>query len=339
MSAMTIEILPLIWMFFLAASIALYTLLDGFSLGIGILFPFARDDHDRQLMMGSVSPVWDGNQTWLVGGGAALFAAFPKAFNLLLTALYLPLIAMLIALVFRGVAFEFYMKAKDKKPWYLAFVGGSTVAAFAQGLVLGTYVLGFDYDGSKLIVGPLHFLSWFSVMTGIAVVLAYALSASCWLLFKTEGKLRDWARARAQQLLPAVVAMIALVCAWTPVLVPEIRWLWFGWPNLILLSPVPLWIAVLSLATYAALRRPDMPDLVPFLCCIALYLITLIGLSVSLWPYVVPRALSLWEVAAPANSLLFTMVGVLLIVPIVLVYTAHAYYVFRGKVSAEDAYH
>jgi cytochrome bd ubiquinol oxidase subunit II len=336
---MNAEMLPLIWMFFLAASIVLYTLLDGFSLGIGILFPFAPSDKDRQLMMGSVSPVWDGNQTWLVGGGAALFAAFPKAFNLLLSALYLPLIFMLIALVFRGVAFEFYMKAKDKALWNLAFIGGSTVAAFMQGLVLGTYVLGFEYDGSKLVVGPLHFLSAFSVMTGIGVVLAYALSAACWLLFKTEGELRDWTRRRAQQLLPLVVGMIALVCIWTPAVVPEIRALWFGWPNLILLSPVPLWITVLALATFAALRRPDLPDLVPFLCCIGLYLITFIGLAVSLWPYVVPRVLTLWQVAAPANSLLFTMVGVLLIVPIVLVYTAHAYYVFRGKVSAGDAYH
>ena len=336
---MNADILPLIWMFFLAASIVLYTLLDGFSLGVGILFPFARNDRDRQLMMGSVSPVWDGNQTWLVGGGAALFAAFPKAFNLLLSALYLPLIMMLIALIFRGVAFEFYMKAKDKHLWYLAFVGGSTVAAFAQGLVLGTYVLGFDFDGRKLIAGPLHFLSPFSVMTGVGVVLAYALSGACWLLLKTEGELRDWARGRAQKLLPLVIAMIGLVCAWTPRLVPEIRWLWFGWPNILLLSPVPLWIGALSFATWAALRRKDLSDAVPFLCCIGLYLITLVGLAVSLWPYVVPRSFTLWEVAAPANSLLFTMVGVLLIVPVVLVYTAHAYYVFRGKVTPEDAYH
>jgi cytochrome d ubiquinol oxidase subunit II len=336
---MSTEILPLIWMFFLAASIMLYTLLDGFSLGVGILFPFARSDRERQLMMGSVSPVWDGNQTWLVGGGAALFAAFPKAFNLLLSALYLPLIAMLIALVFRGVAFEFYMKAKDKKLWHLAFVGGSTVAAFAQGMVLGTYVLGFDYDGTKLIAGPFHFVSAFSVMTGVGVVLAYALSAACWLLFKTEGALRDWARARARLLLPAVVLMIGLVCLWTPWVVPEIRKLWFSWPNLILLSPIPLWIGVLSLTTWVALSRERLPDIVPFLCCIGLYLITLVGLAVSLWPYVVPRALTIWDVAAPENSLLFTMVGVLLIVPVVLVYTAHAYYVFRGKVTAEDAYH
>ncbi len=337
---MTMEILPLVWMLFLASSIVLYVLLDGISLGVGILFPFARGDDERSLMMSSVSPVWDGNQTWLVGGGAALFAAFPKAFNLLLSALYLPLMAMLLALVFRGVAFEFHARAHDKKLWNLAFIGGSTVAAFSQGLVLGTYVLGFEYDGTRLVVGSFDFLSPFSVMTGLGVVLAYALSGSCWLIFKTEGQLRDWARVRARQLLPAVILMIMLVCLWTPWLVPEIRARWFSWPNIIMLSPISVWIGVMALTTFLVLRRSKLAnDLLPLLCCLGLYLLTLIGLSVSLWPFVVPRVLTFWEVAAPESSLLFTLVGVLLIVPVVLVYTAHAYYVFRGKVSVADAYH
>jgi cytochrome d ubiquinol oxidase subunit II len=334
------DILPLIWMVFLMLSIALYVLLDGFSLGVGILFPFARDDRQRRLMMASVAPVWDGNQTWLVGGGAALFAAFPKAFGLLLSALYLPVIVMLIALVFRGAAFEFHAHAKDKKWWDRAFVGGATLAAFSQGLILGTYVLGFEYADGKLLAGPFTFLSPFSLMTGLAVVLAYALSGACWLIFKTEGALQDWARARARRLLPAVVCMIALVCVWTPWQVPEIRARWFDWPNIILLSPVPFWIAVAAATTYWLLSRPRLPnDILPFLCCVGLYLLTLIGLMVSLWPYVVPRALTFWEVAAPASSLMFTLVGVLLIVPVVLVYTSHAYYVFRGKVRSEDSYH
>ena len=337
---MTMDVLPLIWMLFLAASIVLYVLLDGISLGIGILFPFARSDQERAVMMSTVSPVWDGNQTWLVSGGAALFAAFPKAFNLLLSALYLPLMAMLIALVFRGVAFEFHARAKDKRLWNLAFVGGSTVAGFCQGLVLGTYVLGFRYDGTKLVMGPLDFLSPFSIMTGLGVLLAYALSGSCWLIFKTEGELRERARRRARVLLPAVVGMILVVCVWTPAVVTEIRERWFGWPNLIMLSPIPIWIAVVALATYAVLRQPKLRnDALPMLCTLGLYLLTLLGLLVSLWPFVVPRVLTFWQAAAPESSLLFTLVGVLLIVPVIFVYTAHAYYVFRGKVGAEDAYH
>jgi cytochrome d ubiquinol oxidase subunit II len=247
--------------------------------------------------------------------------------------------AMLIALVFRGVAFEFYAKAEDKRRWRAAFIGGSTVAAFSQGLVLGTYVLGFEFDGVKLVFGSFDFISPFSLMTGLGVVLAYAMLGACWLILKTEGELRSWAFQQARRLLPVIVVMIGLVSLWTPWIVPEIRKLWFSWPNIILLSPIPVWILVLAAVMYRLLAKPGKADMLPFLCCIGLYLLTLIGLAVSLWPYVVPRALTFWDVAAPHSSLLFTMVGVLLIVPVVLVYTAHAYYVFRGKVSADDLYH
>jgi cytochrome bd ubiquinol oxidase subunit II len=333
------DLLPLLWMLMLSAAITLYVLLDGFSLGVGILFPFARTHEQRGVMMASVSPVWDGNQTWLVGGGAALFSAFPKAFNLLLTALYLPLIAMLVALVFRGCAFEFRLKARDTLPWSLAFAIGSGVAAFCQGLVLGTYVQGFEFDGARLVVSRWHFITPFSVMTGLAVMVAYALLGACWLVYKTEGELRDWARRQARRLLPVVVAGIGLVSLWTPYLVPEIRELWFTWPNIALLSPIPLWLAALSVLLYRLLKAQRWPDLFPMLACVALYLVTLIGLAVSLWPYVVPRSVTIWQAAAPTSSLQFVLVGVLLIVPVVLIYTGHAYYVFRGKVRLEDAYH
>jgi cytochrome bd ubiquinol oxidase subunit II len=337
---MTIEVLPLLWMVILVLAITLYVLLDGFSLGIGILFPLARRHEDRGLMMASVAPVWDGNQTWLVGGGAALFAAFPQAFNLLLSAFYLPLTAMLIALVFRGCAFEFRFKADDTLPWSIAFAAGSFVAAFCQGLVLGTYVQGFAFDGTRLVAGHWHFLSPFSLMTAVSVVIAYALLGACWLVYKTEGELRAWARQVARRLLPLVLAGIALVSLWTPYLVPQIRELWFDWPNFLLMSPIPLWLGALFVVLARLLRNgDDWPDLLPFLTCIALYLVTLMGLAVSLWPYVVPRVLTFSQAAAPASSLMFVLVGVLLIVPIVLVYTAHAYYVFRGKVRPEDAYH
>lgn len=332
------DMLPLIWMLFLVAAIGFYVLLDGFSLGVGILFPFAEPKH-RATMMGSVSPVWDGNQTWLIGGGSALLTGFPKAFHLLCAALYLPLMFMLIALVFRGVAFEFYGKAKDKRLWTAAFIGGSTLVAFCQGLILGSYVLGFEYDGRRLVFGAWDFISPFSLLTGVGVVLAYALLGACWLILKTEGELRDWSIERARRLLPLVVLMVGLVSVWTPLAVPAISERWFAMPNLILLSPIPIWTLVMAFVLYRVLKTPPKQDGLPFITCIGLYLLTLIGLGISLWPHIVPRAFTLWDVAAPPESLLFAMVGVLLIVPVVLVYTAHSYYVFRGKVRAEDLYH
>lgn len=334
-----LNILPLVWVLFMAASISLYVLLDGFTLGVGILFRFADTAQKRDLMMSSVSPVWDGNQTWLVSGGMALFAAFPKAYNLLLSALYLPILIMVIALVFRGVAFEFRSSAKTKGWWNAAFIGGSTVAAFCQGLILGTYVLGFHYDGTRIVSGTWDFITPFSVAVGFSLVLDYALLGACWLIWKTEGRLQAWAFDCARRLLPAVTVGVGAICIWMPLAVPEIGELWFGFPGILLLSPIPLWSIVLIGVLHRLLKNRVKADLLPFLSCIGLYLLALTGLGISLWPYVVPRALSFWEVAAPANSLLFTMVGVALIVPVILVYTVHAYYVFRGKVSIEDTYH
>lgn len=333
------ELLPLVWLIFLGLSITFYVLLDGFSLGIGILFRFAKTDHDRDLMMASVAPVWDGNQTWLVGGGMALFMAFPKAFHLLLSALYLPLMIMVIALVFRGVAFEFRFKAEDKTWWDRAFIGGSTVAAFCQGLVLGTLVMGFDYDGQQLQVNALDFISPFSLMTGVAVVCAYGLLGACWLIIKTEQGLQQWARQAGQWLLVPVTLAVLAVSLWTPLAVPEIHERWFSWPNIALLSPIPIWTAAAMALLLYGLRRPQRWEPLPFFACIGMFLITLAGLAISLWPYIVPRVFSFQEVAAPNASLLFTLIGVLFIVPVILLYTAHSYYVFRGKVSLQDVYH
>lgn len=333
------NVLPLVWVLFMAASISLYVLLDGFTLGVGILFRFSAKAQRRDLMMASVAPVWDGNQTWLVSGGMALFAAFPKAYNLLLSALYLPVLLMVLALVFRGVAFEFRSGAKNKTWWNAAFIGGSTLAAFCQGLILGTYVLGFEYDGERLVTGAWDFISPFSVTVGVSLMLDYALLGACWLIWKTEGALQAWAYACARRLLPLVSAGVAGVCLWMPLAVPAIGELWFQFPGMVLLAPIPLWSLVLLAVLYRLLHQPGKTDALPFVCCIGLYLLALLGLGVSLWPYVVPRALTFWQVAAPDDTLLFTLVGVTLIVPVILVYTVHAYYVFRGKVSIEDAYH
>lgn len=329
--------LALIWAGIIAFGVTLYVLLDGFSLGIGILFPFAHSDEERGLMMASVAPVWDGNQTWLVLGGASLFAAFPKAFNLLLSALYLPLIVMLIALVFRGAAFEFRGKAAEPRLWNWAFAGGALTAAFCQGLVLGTYVLGFEIQDGVAQGGAFLWLSPFSLATGFAVVAAYAMLGACWLIIKTEGDLQAWARSQAQGLFWPILGFIALVSIWTPLADAAIADRWFSWPNLILLAPVPILTTGVAGALYLALRSNN--EHAPFLLLILLYLLTLSGLTIGLWPYILPRELTVWDAAAQWESLLFLLAGVAVIIPVVLLYTTHAYYVFRGKVSAETAYH
>ncbi|HEX2238545.1 MAG TPA: cytochrome d ubiquinol oxidase subunit II [Gammaproteobacteria bacterium] len=333
--------LPLIWAGIIAFGVTMYVLLDGFSLGVGILFPFVKDDDARDLMMGSVVPVWDGNQTWLVLGGTSLFAAFPEAFSLLLSILYLPLIVMLIALVFRGVAFEFRFKAERHEIWRtiwdLSFIVGCVTAAFCQGLVLGAYVLGFNVEGRTYAGGVFDWLSPFSLMTGVAVVCGYALLGACWLLIKTEGHLQHWARQTAVRLLVVMLAFVALVSIWTPLADPDIAQRWFSWPNLLYLSPVPVLTGIVAFGFYNALRKGS--EHAPFVLCVVLYLLTLAGLAVSLWPYIVPRSLTIWQVASPPESQIFLLVGVAIIIPIILLYTANAYYVFRGKVKAEDMYH
>jgi cytochrome d ubiquinol oxidase subunit II len=338
--------LPLIWGGIIIFGITMYVLLDGFSLGIGILFPFKTNADERDRMMGSVVPVWDGNQTWLVLGGTSLFAAFPEAFALLLSILYLPLIVMVIALVFRGVAFEFRFKAERDEVWRTiwdwSFIGGSITAAFCQGVVLGAYVLGFNIEGRRYVGGALDWLTPFSLMTGVAVVCGYALLGACWLLIKTEGDLQDWARRAALKLLIVMLVFVALVSLWTPLADSSIAQRWFNWPNLLYLSPVPLLTAAVAIALYNALRRLALRrgrEHSPFLLCVALYLLTLAGLAISLWPYIVPRSLTIWQVASPPESQVFILVGVAIIIPIILLYTGHAYYVFRGKVSQEDVYH
>lgn len=333
--------LPLIWAGIIAFGVTLYVLLDGFSLGMGILFPFVSDHTERDLMMGSVAPVWDGNQTWLVLGGVALFGAFPEAFALLLSILYLPLIIMLIALVFRGVAFEFRFKAAPheiwRTVWDLSFIVGSITAAFCQGVILGAYVLGFSVQDRGYTGAVLDWVSPFSLVTGVAVVCGYALLGACWLLMKTQGALQDRARRIALRLLPVILLFVALISIWTPLAEPEIAARWFNLPNFLYLSPIPVLSGAVALSFYRALQQRR--EWVPFLLCIALYVLTLSGLAISLWPYIVPRTLTIWEVAAQSESQLFLLVGVAIIVPLVLIYTAHAYYVFRGKVSEEDMYH
>lgn len=321
----------------LLLAIGMYVILDGFDLGVGILFPFVPDDADRDRMIATISPVWDGNETWLVLGGVTLFSAFPLAYSVVLPALYAGVMVLLAALVFRGVAFEFRPRAEKRHLWNYAFFFASAIAAFAQGLVLGGFVEGFDVEGGRYIGGTFGWLTPFSLMTGLALVNGYALLGATWLILKTEGPLQEWCFRAARGLLVGMTFFIVLVSIWTPLVQPEIAALWFTLPNLFYLSPIPLVTAwcVWRAWHLLSVRR----ERGPFPFAIALFLLAYAGLGVSLWPYVVPRHYTIWDAASPPESLAFILVGVLLLLPLVLGYTVHVYRIFRGKVTQHTGYH
>lgn len=332
-----IDLVP-IWTVILAVGVFMYVFLDGFDLGVGILFPFARDDSARTLMMNSVAPVWDGNETWLILGGVGLLAAFPLAFAIIIPALYFPILLMLLGLIFRGVAFEFRQKAKRARHWWdKSFFWGSLIATFAQGMVLGNYIEGFEVTGRHFAGTSFDFLRPFALMTGVGLVFGYGLLGATWLVLKTEGELQDWARGRARFFLIGVLAFIAVVSIWTPFLKPYIADRWFSWPNVAFLAPVPVVTGLIVLALWHGLRRAH--DVLPFVCALGLFGMCYLGLGVSVWPYVVPHTITLWDAAASEKSQAFLLIGTLFLLPIVLMYTGWSYFVFRGKVRAEMGYH
>ena len=330
--------LPLIWAGILVLAVVMYVLLDGFDLGVGILFPYAPSDHDRDLMMNSVAPIWDGNETWLVLGGAGLFAAFPVAYATILPATYLPLLIMLIALIFRGVAFEFRFKAVTSRHWWdKSFHYGSVFATFAQGLVLGAFIHGFEVEGREYVGGTFEWLSPFSLLTGVALIAGYGLLGATWLVWKTTGALQDWCYRVAKRFLLAVLGFVAVVSVWTPFLGVGIAERWFSWPNIAYLSPVPVVTALTAFWLYRSLERRR--EVLPFVLSMGLFLLSFLGLGISLWPNAVPPDISIWEAASPPESQLFLLVGVAALIPLILAYTAFSYYVFRGKVTEETGYH
>lgn len=326
--------LPLLGGAVLAISIFLYVLLDGFDLGIGILFPFAPSDDCRSKLMSSIAPFWDGNETWLVLGGGGLFALFPVAYSILLPAFYIPLILMLLGLVFRGIAFEFRFKAKGyvRLFWEYAFHYGSLCAAFFQGVILGAFVQGVKTDGFRFTGHSFDWLSGFSLMTGVALVFGYALLGATWTIMKTEGKTQAWARICACYTLPYVVFFMGIVSLWVPFLSPHIFVRWFRWPNLVYLSPIPLVTFLVSLFLFLALLKKR--EVAPFLLTFLLFSLGYFGLAVSLWPWIVPYHIPVWTAAAASSSLSLILVGVGALLPFTLGYTAYAYYVFRGKTKA-----
>jgi cytochrome bd ubiquinol oxidase subunit II len=330
--------LPLVWAGLIALSVLVYVILDGFDLGIGILFPFVRSEAGRDRMMNSVAPVWDGNQTWLVLGGGGLFAVFPLAYAVIMPALYAPIIVMLLALIFRGVAFEYRFKTRRAKfLWDASFAGGSMLATFAQGIALGALVHGIPVAERAYAGGGWGWLTAFSVLTGIALTVGYALLGATWLIYKTDGELQRAAYRFAWITGTGTLALIGVVSLWTPFLNASYMARWFGWPQMLYVIPVPLLVGLCALALYRGLSSKR--QLMPFLASLGLFLLSFVGLLISFYPYIVPSSITIWSAAAPDNSLSFILIGAAVLLPLILLYTIHAYWVFRGKVGATGGYH
>jgi len=333
--------LTVAWALLLAFAVYVYVVLDGFDLGIGILYPFFPKKEDRDLMMNTVAPVWDGNETWLILGGGGLFAAFPLAYAIIMPAVYPLIIAMLLGLIFRGVAFEFRWRAGNKfskRFWDAAFIGGSTVAALTQGMILGTLLQGIEVDGRAYGGGWWDWLTPFTLLTGVAVVCGYALLGATWLNWRVDGELQHKVRVLARVFGFATMGFIGAVSLATPFLEPAYFERWFSWPQILEVSPIP--ILVVGLTLWLAKELFDeRNDWAPFFITLGLFGLCFLGLGVSMWPYVIPTSVTLWDAASPYSSQLFMFVGAIVLVPLILAYTAYAYWVFRGKLKVGDGYH
>ncbi|HFW1657864.1 TPA: cytochrome d ubiquinol oxidase subunit II [Salmonella enterica subsp. houtenae serovar [1],40:z4,z23:-] len=332
--------LSVIWFVIIVFATLMYIVMDGFDLGIGILFPMVQNADDRDVMVNSVAPVWDGNETWLVLGGTGLFGAFPLAYAVIIDALTIPLTLMLIGLIFRGVAFEFRFKATPThRPfWDKAFLFGSLLATFTQGIVVGAVINGFTVTGRAYSDGPFDWFTPFTLFCGIGLVVAYALLGATWLVMKSENPLQDKMRNLAKKLLIALLLTITIISLWTPLTHHAIAERWFTLPNLWFLLPVPLFVALFSLGAWRSLNQQHYHAL-PFVLTLGLIFLGFSGLGISIWQHIIPPSITLWQAAAPTQSQEFMLVGALLIIPIILVYTFWSYYVFRGKVQHGEGYH
>ncbi|GHA57298.1 ubiquinol oxidase subunit II, cyanide insensitive [Amylibacter ulvae] len=327
-----------IWAAIIAFAVLTYVIMDGFDLGIGILFPFLKTEHERDLAMNSVAPVWDGNETWLVMGGGGLLAVFPLAYAIVLPALYMPITLMLLALIFRGVAFEFRWRTKRWKPvWDVAFIGGSTTAAFCQGIALGALVQGIKVADRAYAGGWWDWLSPFSILTGFAVVIGYALLGATWLVMKTEGDLNAQMRKYATPLAMGTLGLIGIVSLLTPLQNPVYFERWFTWPQMAFSMIVPVLLLCATYVLFKGLRSGR--DVSPFLASLSIFILCFAGIGISFYPNIIPPSLSIQEAAAPDSSLKFALVGTVILLPLILGYTAYAYWVFRGKMDPDEGYH
>ncbi|SJZ96101.1 cytochrome d ubiquinol oxidase subunit II [Consotaella salsifontis] len=331
--------LALIWAFLIAFAVLAYVILDGFDLGLGILFPFLGSGEDRDVAMNSVAPVWDGNETWLVLGGGGLFAVFPLAYSIAMPALYAPIIAMLLGLIFRGVAFEFRFRTeRGRFLWDISFFIGSLVAALSQGLALGTLVQGIKVEGRAYAGGWWDWLTPFSLLTAVALVVGYALLGSTWLVMKTEGELNRRAARYATYTGIGTLTLIGAVSLWMPFLDPQFYLRWFAFPQLLYVAPVPIAVALVAFVLFRQLKRHDSTYR-PFFASLGLFVLCFIGLGINFYPNIIPPSVTIHEAAAPDDSLSFLLVGAVVLIPMVLAYTAYAYWVFRGKVRPGEGYH
>ena len=331
--------ISLIWAMIIALGVLIYVVLDGFDLGIGILFPFIQDQQERDVMMNTVAPVWDGNETWMVLGGAGLFAAFPIVYATVLSALYMPITLMVIALIFRGVAFEFRFKAnRTKALWDFAFIGGSTIASFLQGMILGAYIQGLKTENGIFVGGSFDWFTPFSMFTGIGVVVMYAALGCGWLILKTDDGLQEKMYELMPKLIIALFIIFAAVSLYTPYSQPAIAAKWFTVPLLIYFSPVPILVIIFTVLTWrACLNRNEHK---PFLYTLVLMFLAYSGFVITLWPNIIPPSVTIWEAAAPRNSQMFALIGAVVMIPIILAYTFWGYWIFRDKVRVGDqGYH
>ena len=334
---MTLDLVP-IWTAILAAAVFFYVALDGFDLGVGMLHNFALDRSARELVMNSIAPIWDGNETWLILGSVGLLAAFPVAFAIIIPAVYFPILLMLLALIFRGVAFEFrYRDAEHRTFWDHGFASGSALAAFFQGVILGSFIEGFHVEGRHFVGSSYDCFTPFSIFTGVGLMSGYALLGAGWLVIKTDGALQDWARALGRRCLIGTAIAIIIVSLWTPFIDPHIAARWFSWPNIALLAPVPVITAGLVIYEWWSLNKNS--DYGPFLGALALFVMSYLGIAISLWPMIVPRHFTLDQAAASQSTQAFLLVGTLVLLPVILLYTGWSYWVFRGKVRADIGHH
>jgi cytochrome bd ubiquinol oxidase subunit II len=332
-----LDLVP-IWTTILAIGVFLYVALDGFDLGVGMLYILAPDRHSRNLLMNSIAPIWDGNETWLILGGVGLLAAFPVAFAIIIPAAYFPILLMLLALIFRGLAFEFrYRDAEHRTFWDYGFAAGSGLAAFAQGVILGSFIQGYHVEGRAFVGSSLDCFTTFSIFTGVALMFGYSLLGAGWLVIKTEGALQDWARAFGRWCLILTALAIGVVSLWTPYADPHIAARWFAWPNIAFLAPVPL--ITLVLVWYAWRSLNDESEYGPFIASLGLFVMSYIGIAISLWPMIVPGHFTLHQAASSPSTQAFLLIGTLVLLPVILLYTGWSYWVFRGKVRADIGYH
>ncbi|MCC3719131.1 cytochrome d ubiquinol oxidase subunit II [Rouxiella badensis] len=331
--------LPLIWFVIIVFGIMMYVVMDGFDLGIGLLYPFVKKSEDRDVMMNTVAPVWDGNETWLVLGGAGLYGAFPLAYSVILDALAMPLTIMLFGLIFRGVAFEFRFKASEEKRhiWDKSFIWGSVIATFCQGVVLGAFIDGLPVVNRVYAGGAMDWLTPFTVFCGLGLIVAYALLGCTWLILKTEGSLQQRMHDLAKPLLFVLLAVLAVVSIWTPMTHADIAHRWFSTPNLFWFLPVPVLVLLVSFFIVKAVNRNAHYS--PFILTLVLVFLGYSGLGISVWPNIIPPSITFWQAASPPASQGFILVGALIIIPIILFYTFWGYHVFRGKVTPDQGYH